>query len=100
MQRALRHVAGQFGATYPLVINGEHIQTDEKIASVNPAEPNKVVGYVCKADQELANQALSAAEAAFESWKRVPVEARAQLLLRAAAIMRRRKGVIVRLLCG
>jgi 1-pyrroline-5-carboxylate dehydrogenase len=91
MQRALRHVAGQFGATYPLVINGEHIQTEEKIASINPAEPNKVVGYVCKADQELANQALSAAEAAFGSWKRTPVEARAQLLLRAAAIMRRRK---------
>ncbi len=91
MQRALRHVAGQFGATYPLVINGEQIQTEEKLASINPAEPNKVVGYVCKADQELANQAMSAAEAAFESWRRTPVEARAQLLLRAAAIMRRRK---------
>jgi 1-pyrroline-5-carboxylate dehydrogenase len=91
MQRALRHVSGQFGATYPVVINGEHITTEEKLASINPAEPSKVVGYVCKADQELANQALSAAETAFQSWKRVPVEARAQLLLRAAAIMRRRK---------
>ncbi|MCX7789050.1 MAG: aldehyde dehydrogenase family protein, partial [Chloroflexaceae bacterium] len=91
MQRALRHVAGQFGATYPVVINGERIFREEKLASINPAEPKKVVGYVAKADQVLANQALEAAEAAFHSWRRVPVEARAQVLLRAAAIMRRNK---------
>lgn len=91
MQRALRHAAGQFGATYPLVINGERILREEKLASINPAEPNKIVGHVCKADQELANQALTAAEAAFQSWRRVPVEARARVLLRAAAIMRRHK---------
>lgn len=91
MQRALRHVAGQFGATYPIVINGEHILREAKLASLNPAEPKTVVGHVAKADQELANQALNAAEAAFQHWRRVPVEARAQVLLRAAAIMRRNK---------
>jgi 1-pyrroline-5-carboxylate dehydrogenase len=91
MQRALRHVSGQFGASYPLVINGEHIERDEKLASLNPAEPRKVVGYVSKADQELANQALLAADAAFKTWRRVPVQERALVLLRAAAIMRRRK---------
>jgi 1-pyrroline-5-carboxylate dehydrogenase len=91
MQRALRHAAGQFGATYPIVINGEHILREEKLASINPAEPAKVVGYVCKADQELANQALASAEQAFQSWRRVPVEARVRVLLRAAAIMRRNK---------
>jgi 1-pyrroline-5-carboxylate dehydrogenase len=91
MQRALRHVAGQFGGTYPVVIHGERIFREEKLASINPAEPKKVVGYVAKADQALANQALEAAEAAFHAWRRVPVEARAQVLLRAAAIMRRNK---------
>lgn len=91
MQRALRHVAGQFGATAPLIIGGEHIVTAEKLPSLNPADPQKVVGYASKASQEQANQALAAAEAAFQSWRRVPVTARAQLLLRVAAIMRRRK---------
>ncbi len=91
MQRALRHVVGQFGGTYPVVIHGERIFREEKLASINPAEPKKVVGYVAKADQALANQALEAAEAAFHAWRRVPVEARAQVLLRAAAIMRRNK---------
>lgn len=91
MQRALRHVSGQFGASYPLVIGGEHMMREEKLASINPAEPHKVVGYVAKADQELANQAVLAAEGAFQTWQHVPVEARAQLLLRVAAIMRRNK---------
>lgn len=91
MQRALRTVSGQFGATYPLVIGGEHITTEDKLASINPAEPRKVVGYVSCATQEHAHQAMRAAEAAFQSWRRTSVEARAQLLLRAAAIMRRNK---------
>jgi 1-pyrroline-5-carboxylate dehydrogenase len=91
MQRALRTVSGQFGATYPIIIGGEQILREAKLASLNPADPKKIVGYACKADQELADQAVRAAEAAFHSWKRVPVEARARLLLRAAAIMRRQK---------
>jgi len=91
MQRALRTVSGQFGATYPLVIGGEHIATEEKLASLNPAEPRKVVGYASCATQDHAQQALRAAEAAFATWRRTPVAARAGVLLRAAAIMRRNK---------
>ncbi|MFV9507402.1 MAG: aldehyde dehydrogenase family protein, partial [Oscillochloridaceae bacterium umkhey_bin13] len=91
MQRALRSVNGQLGARYPLIIDGERIMTDETIASLNPAEPKKVVGYVAKANAEQAAHALEVAHARFEQWRRVPVEARAKVLLRAAAIMRRRK---------
>ncbi|WP_298817481.1 L-glutamate gamma-semialdehyde dehydrogenase [uncultured Chloroflexus sp.] len=91
MQRAIRHVAGQQGASYPLVIGGERIVTDRKLPSINPAEPKKVVGYASSASQEQAHQAVLAADAAFRAWSRVPVSARAQVLLRAAAIMRRRK---------
>ncbi|MFV9507846.1 MAG: L-glutamate gamma-semialdehyde dehydrogenase, partial [Oscillochloridaceae bacterium umkhey_bin13] len=40
---------------------------------------------------EQAAHALEVAHARFEQWRRVPVEARAKVLLRAAAIMRRRK---------
>ncbi|WP_031460450.1 L-glutamate gamma-semialdehyde dehydrogenase [Chloroflexus sp. MS-G] len=91
MQRAIRHVAGQLGATYPLIIGGERIVTERKLPSINPAEPKKVVGYASSASQEQAHQALLAADAAFRTWSRTPVSARAQVLLRAAAIMRRRK---------
>jgi 1-pyrroline-5-carboxylate dehydrogenase len=91
MQRAMRDVAGQYGATYPIVINGERIVTDATIASLNPSDPRKVVGYAGKATPELAEQAIQAADAAFASWSKTPVAMRARLLVRTAAIMRRRK---------
>ncbi len=91
MQRALRTVAGQFGASYPLIIDGERIETEERIASLNPADPKKVVGYVAKASAEQAARAVELANARFQEWRRVPVETRARVLLRAASIMRRRK---------
>jgi 1-pyrroline-5-carboxylate dehydrogenase len=91
MQRALRDISNMLGATYPLIIGGERITTSETIASVNPAEPRKVVGYACKADAELANQAIEVATAAFATWQHVPVAARAGVILRTAAMMRRRR---------
>jgi 1-pyrroline-5-carboxylate dehydrogenase len=36
-QEALTYVNTQLGKTYPLVINGEKVETEEKITSVNPA---------------------------------------------------------------
>ena len=89
MQRALRHVTGQFGATYPLIINGETIVTEERIASLNPSEPKKVVGYASSASAEQAAAAVEGAAAAFAQWSRTSVETRVQLVLRLSAIMRR-----------
>ena len=43
------------------------------------------------ADQELAEQAMQAALTTFESWKKWKPEHRANILFRAAAIIRRRK---------
>ncbi|PDW03775.1 L-glutamate gamma-semialdehyde dehydrogenase [Candidatus Viridilinea mediisalina] len=91
MQRALRSVNGQLGVRYPLVIDGERISTEETIASLCPAEPTKVVGYVSKATPELAARAVEVAHARFAQWRRVPVEDRVRIVLRAAALMRRRK---------
>ncbi len=91
LQRALRDVSNMLGATYPLVIGGEYITTETRLASTNPAEPHKCVGSVCQADADLARDALAAAETAFQSWQRLPVAARARMILRIAALMRRRK---------
>jgi 1-pyrroline-5-carboxylate dehydrogenase len=91
MQRALHQVAEQFGTTYPLIINGERITTSEKIASLNPAHPDQVVGYACKADPALATRAIESADAAFPAWSRLPVAARAKLILRTAQLLRERK---------
>jgi 1-pyrroline-5-carboxylate dehydrogenase len=90
MRDALGEVGSSLGKSYPLVIGGERIETEGEIVSVNPANPSQVVGRVAAAERE-ADMALETATATFESWSRTAPEARARIVLRAAAIMRRRK---------
>lgn len=90
-REALARVCSTLGKTYPLVIGGEKIETAETFASTNPAAPDQVVGRMAKAGVDLANRAVEAADAAFESWRRVPYGERAGYLFEAAKLMRRRK---------
>ncbi|WP_018924132.1 L-glutamate gamma-semialdehyde dehydrogenase [Salsuginibacillus kocurii] len=90
-KEALDYVKSQLGKEYPLIINGEKVTTDEKIVSVNPADTDITIGTVSKANQDHAETAMEAAEAAFKSWSKWDPEARANVLFRAAAIIRRRK---------
>jgi len=90
-QDALAYVQSQLGKDYPVVIGGESITTEEKIISINPANKEEIIGRVSMADQELAEQAMHAALTTFETWKKWKPEHRANILFKAAAIMRRRK---------
>lgn len=90
-EKGLQTVAQYLGRDYPLVIGGERIVTDEKITSYNPARKTEVVGTVSKATQHHAEQAMQHALQAFETWKLVDPAVRADVLLKAAAIIRRRK---------
>ncbi|GAB6934653.1 L-glutamate gamma-semialdehyde dehydrogenase [Calditerricola yamamurae] len=90
-EEALRKVEAELGREYDLIIGGERIKTDRKIQSINPSNIDQVVGVVSQADTALAEKAVQAALKAFETWKRVPAEARARYLFKAAAILRRRK---------
>ncbi|MDQ5810088.1 MAG: L-glutamate gamma-semialdehyde dehydrogenase [Actinomycetota bacterium] len=91
MRAALDEVGASLGKSYPLVIGGNRVETDGEIVSVNPASPSQVVGRVAAATEREADMALETARNAFESWSRTEPEARARIMLRAAAIMRRRK---------
>jgi len=87
----LKLVQAYLGKDYDLLIGGERISTDDKIVSTNPANKEEVIGRVSKANQELAETAMKAADKAFASWRKVKPEVRADVLFRAAAIVRRRK---------
>ena len=91
MRDALNHVSTHLGREYDLIIGGHREKTSGKITSINPARPSQVVGVHQKAGAEHAQEAMDAAQRAFHSWSRVPVEVRASLLLRAAEIIRERK---------
>lgn len=91
MEAALRMVADQKGKHYPLVINGEKIDTEAKITSINPSNIVETVGTVARANVDLAEKAVQAACEAFQSWQWVSPAERALYLFKAAAVMRRRK---------
>ncbi|MFJ7366482.1 L-glutamate gamma-semialdehyde dehydrogenase [Peribacillus frigoritolerans] len=90
-QEALQTVEGYLGQDYPLYIGADQVTTDEKIVSYNPADKQEVIGRVSKANRDLAEKAMQEAVTAFESWKKVKPEIRADVLFKAAAIIRRRK---------
>jgi 1-pyrroline-5-carboxylate dehydrogenase len=91
MKKAIEKVKGQFGREYPLIIGGEHVITGEWITSTNPAKPSEVVGKFAKASKAQADQAMHQALCAFETWKKVKPEVRAEYLFKAAKLMRERK---------
>src|SRR5205807_1783751 len=81
----------ELGRTYPLIIDGQKITNKDTFASVNPSQPDQVIGYFSRATVEQANQAVQAAATAFESWKRVPAEERAGYLFAAADLLKQRR---------
>jgi RHH-type proline utilization regulon transcriptional repressor/proline dehydrogenase/delta 1-pyrroline-5-carboxylate dehydrogenase len=58
------------------------------MVSVNPADPSQRIGRVASATREHADRALAAAERALASWRRVAVDARADILRETARLMR------------
>ncbi|MGD6817949.1 L-glutamate gamma-semialdehyde dehydrogenase [Metabacillus sp. 84] len=90
-EEGLATVESYLGKDYDLIVNGERISTDEKIVSINPAKKDEVIGRVSKANRDIAEKAMQAADEAFKTWRKTKPEVRADILFRAAAIVRRRK---------
>ncbi|QFF99790.1 L-glutamate gamma-semialdehyde dehydrogenase [Psychrobacillus glaciei] len=84
-------VEAYLGEEYPLIVGGERITTEGKITSYNPANKEQVVGTVSKATKDIASKAMDIADEVFNTWKKVKPAVRADVLFKAAAIMRRRK---------
>ncbi|MGM0899778.1 MAG: L-glutamate gamma-semialdehyde dehydrogenase [Bacillota bacterium] len=90
-KEALALVESELGKEYSLIVGGERVTTEEKIVSYNPSNKEEVIGIVSKANKDIAEKAIQEADKAFQTWKKVNPEERANILIRAAAIIRRRK---------
>ena len=91
MELALAEVRVQFGREYSLLIGGERVWAAAKLQSLNPSHPAEIVGIHQRATLELARRAVEEAHAFFPQWSSTPPAERVSMLLRAAAILRRRK---------
>ncbi len=91
MRTALAEVKSQFGRSYPLVIDGENVETNSEIFSRNPSDISQAVGIVAAGEKHHALAAVAGAKEALAEWSQLGARRRAECLLAAAAAMRRRR---------
>ncbi len=90
-QLALKKIESELGKTFPLIIGGRDVFTKEVYISKNPANHDQVIGKLSQAGIKESEEAMEAALLAFESWKNVPATQRADVLFKAAAILKRER---------
>ena len=98
-QTALQKVRDQFGKTYLPIINGQPVQTENYIESVNPANSSQLVGKIGLASIEQADQAVKFAKSAFASWKKLSAKQRGDILRKAADIMEAQREELTAWIC-
>ncbi len=90
-KEGLTTVKDSLKATYPLIINGERVFTDKTVKSLNPADHKEVIGSIHQAGIDEVDEAIKSAINAFDSWKKVAPKVRADVLFKAAGILKRRR---------
>src|SRR5581483_6079166 len=81
----------------PLLVDGKPVRTADVIVSVDPADPSRVVCRSARATAADADRAVEIALRAQPAWAAAPAQKRADVLRRAAAIMRTRRGQLAAL---
>ena len=90
-QVAFETVKNQLGQTYLPLINGERVETEVKIDSVNPSNYSQVVGKVGLINVEQAETAMQSAKAAFKKWRKTSAKHRADIIRKAGDLMEQRR---------
>jgi 1-pyrroline-5-carboxylate dehydrogenase len=88
---ALALVQSQLGREYNLILGEDQVELGKTFQSINPSKKSEVIGIFQAATSEQAIRAVDVAAQTFEKWKRVPAHDRAEVLFRAAEILRKRR---------
>ena len=78
-------------AMYPNLINGSWVSADDAITNINPSDLDDVVGIYARATEDQVREAIEGAGTAFESWARVGIQERADILDRVGSEILARK---------
>lgn len=90
-RQALTKVRNSLGKTYLPLINGEYVETELEIDSVNPSNYQEIIGKIGLISQNQAETALNVAKEAFKTWGKTTAKERADILRKAAEIMESRR---------
>lgn len=93
-REALDFVRENLGKSIPLHIGGKDIETDDQLASINPAKPDEVIGYISQAGREHVDLAFTESTMAFTEWSTKSFTERAQFLFKAADIARKKTYIL------
>src|SRR5271168_3283562 len=91
VEEASAKMRAELGRDYELRVAGRRVKTNDTLKSVNPSKPSEIIGRHHKATAELANEAIESAASFFPEWSATPAQQRIDMLLRAAALIRKRK---------
>jgi RHH-type proline utilization regulon transcriptional repressor/proline dehydrogenase/delta 1-pyrroline-5-carboxylate dehydrogenase len=90
-EAALQEAAKRFPTDVPLIIGGRRVERPETIPSRDPSRKLRVVANVAAAGADDVHSAVKAARGAYAEWSRTVPEERAEILLRAAELMRQQR---------
>jgi 1-pyrroline-5-carboxylate dehydrogenase len=93
-EAAVREVRGQLGKTYPLLIGGKEVPSKEHFEVRSPADRDMLIGRFPSATPQQVQEAVDAAQHAFEAWRKQPWEERCRILERAGTLARERKWLL------
>lgn len=81
------------GQTYDNYIDGKWQKAEggKTFTSLNPADNNEIIGHFALSSETDIDKAVKAAAKAFPEWKKTPAPHRAEILLKAAYLLRERK---------
>ena len=88
--QSIATVRAMTGKEYPLYINGKEIRTAELFDTINPNKPSELLGRISQAGVGEVAHAIASAKNAFPAWRDTSPRDRAQYLLKAAEIARKR----------
>ncbi len=86
---ALKRVRERFPINVKVEINGAEVETPTFFRSLNPNNPAETVGIISSAGIAEAENAITAAAAAFPNWRDTSADTRASYLFRAASAARK-----------
>src|SRR5947207_3044366 len=87
---ALAELNRSLGAAHPLYIDGEERVSASHDTRRSPIDQRRILGYFPHASVEDANDAMAAAQAAFQRWRATPMSERVGLLKRVATLIEER----------
>jgi len=82
--KAVNEVKKELGKTYPIIINGKEINSDNRFTVSSPADRNIKVAEFPSGTIDDALKAISSAKNAFEEWSSTPYQKRADVFKECA----------------